>query len=128
MTDFRISPEAAAWVPYRQIRRSMLRARYELLPRLPHTLSKLRKVLRDDRYKHLTRTLDEEDSVYAGTFGCSANGTRCTIFASKRQLKYLGKVKRVFSDATFSSVPAGLEARQIFNLTTVRRGHVSIVR
>lgn len=106
----------------------MLRARSELLPNVPHTLPELENVLTDDLYEHLTNTLDGKGSVYAGTFGREEDGTCCTIFASRRQLRYLSKRKCVFSDATFDSVPAAMECRQVWNIITVRRGRVSTDR
>lgn len=104
----------------------MARARAENLPNIPHTLDELRAILKDPQYAHLTKSLsDGNDSVYAGTFGSSEEGTRCVVFTSKFQRKYLQRRKKVFSDATFDPVPAGLECRQIWNIVTVRRGRVS---
>ena len=107
----------------------MHRARTSRLPNVPHTLSELGEILIQDEYEYLTTTLDEADNILLGTFGQSNNGTRVVIFASSRALQFMERMPasdQVFSDATFSTVPAPLKdsCRQLWCIVILRRHHV----
>ncbi|KAK3933228.1 PKS-NRPS hybrid synthetase [Frankliniella fusca] len=116
---------AAANIPFVTLRPAMQRARQSTLPRIPKTLTDLDVILRDDKYCFLTKTLDGQDCIYAGATGNEAEKTRCLIFMSERMLKYLARVKTIFSDATFCVVPTDLNGAQVWNLVTLRR-HTTI--
>lgn len=119
--------EAAANVRLRTLRPSMQKAREDGLPRIPHSLSELAQLLRDEDNEHITKTLDGEDSLFAGVVGNSNNRTRSILFFSRRNLKYMGSrhVKKVFCDGTFT-IPNDLGCSQVWTLITLRRHHVSI--
>ncbi|KAE8738940.1 hypothetical protein FOCC_FOCC015566, partial [Frankliniella occidentalis] len=121
-----MSRDALVNVPYVKLRQSMQRARAQILPRIPHTLTDLAHILEDPNYKFLTDTLDGEDCIYLGKCGQSSLGTRCIIFASRRHLRYLSTKKfDIMSDATFSSVPGAIGAAQIWTILHLRRHHTT---
>lgn len=106
-----------------KMRASMRRARLELLPAIPKTLKQLDLILSNPLYNKLTNTLLDDDNIYAGS--CGEGRNRSIIFASKRQLRRLGRAKQVFSDGTFKPVPKGIPVSQVWNICTNRDNHVS---
>lgn len=123
---FRISRQAAALMSVVKLKTSMRRARLENRPKMPHTLKALDKVLRKRRYRALSRTLDGKDNIYIGRAGSSSRKTISLLFASKRRLKYMRRVDKIICDATFSPVPSGIKASQVWTISTTRLHHVSI--
>ncbi|XP_034246644.1 uncharacterized protein LOC117648296 [Thrips palmi] len=120
----RISRQAAARIPLVSLRSSMRRARLENRPRIPHSLKDFDKVLRSRRYRRLSRTMDGKDNVYAGRAGSAADKTISLIFVTRRMRRYMRKVKRIFCDGTFSPVPRGMKAYQVWTISTIREHHV----
>jgi len=102
---------------YVKLRSSMVKARRENLPPVPHSISELADILDDPQYEFLVSSMDGNDLIYTGKFGQSDDGTLCIMFASMRH------VKDVMSDATFC-VPTVLDCRQVWNIVTLRRNHV----
>ncbi|XP_052129972.1 uncharacterized protein LOC127751057 [Frankliniella occidentalis] len=103
----------------------MRRARLENRPRIPHTLKQLNKVLTMRRFRLLSKTMDGEDQLFAGRAGSASRKTLSLLFVTKRMLRYMGKrVRRIFCDATFSPVPRGMKASQVWTISTVRLHHV----
>ncbi|KAJ1518904.1 hypothetical protein ONE63_011490 [Megalurothrips usitatus] len=119
----RISRQAACAIPLVKLRSSMRRARLENRPRIPHSLKDLDKVLRRKKWKALSRTLDGKDNVYAGRAGSAAEKTLSLVFFTRRMCKYLRKVKKIYCDATFSPVPRGMKAHQVWTISTVLMHH-----
>ncbi|KAE8743169.1 hypothetical protein FOCC_FOCC011262 [Frankliniella occidentalis] len=115
---------------YVKLRSSMIRARRENLPPVPHSLLELATILEDPNYSFLNKTLDGQDRVYIGKFGQTAQGTRCLMFSSERALEYMSSqhspVLDVLSDATFC-IPTVLNGRQIWSIVTIRRNHVIVL-
>lgn len=103
----------------------MQNARDKSLPPLPHSLSELDFLLNLPKYKFLTKSLDGQDSIYAGAAGSTQHGTRCLIFISRRMLRILQKVEDLFADATFCVVPRNMGCAQVWNIVTMKQNHVS---
>ena len=122
----RISRQAAARIPLVKLRSSMRRARLENRPLIPRSLKDFHKVLRQKKYRALSRTLDGKDNIYAGRAGSASEKTISLVFVTRRMRKYMRKVKKLFCDATFSPVPRGLRASQVWTLSSIRRHHVSM--
>jgi len=112
-----------AFLTLKKIRPSMRKARMNRYPKAPKTIGSLAKLLYSQKWSHLTKTLDKKDSILAAAGGHKADRTQFAIFASRRMVKYLGKVKDVFSDGTFCT-PSHLDCSQIWNIVTARRNHV----
>ncbi|XP_034254909.1 uncharacterized protein LOC117653380 [Thrips palmi] len=120
----RVSRQAAARFSQVKLKSSMKRARLQNRPRIPHSLKDFDKILRQRRYRLLSRTMDGKDSVYAGRAGSASARTISLVFMTKRMAKYTKKVKKIFVDGTFSPVPRGVKASQVWTISTVRRHHV----
>lgn len=105
----------------------MRRARLENRPLVPHSLKALHKILRQRHFRCLSTTLDGKDNIYVGRAGSASQKTICLLFASRRRLKYMRKVKKIICDATFSPVPKGLAAHQVWTISTTRQHHVGIM-
>jgi len=114
----------AAMMPLSALRTAMRNARQDNFPNNPVTVAKLGKILASPQWNHISTTIDGRDNLFAAKGGKAQQGTRYVILMSKRMKKYLGRVKKVFSDGTFCT-PSHLECEQVWNLTTQRRGHVS---
>ncbi|KAK3916209.1 4-hydroxy-3-methylbut-2-en-1-yl diphosphate synthase (flavodoxin) [Frankliniella fusca] len=122
--SLRISRQAAARIPLVKLRSSMRRARLENRPQIPRSLKAFDKILRLRRYRALSRTLDGRDIIYAGRAGKASERTISLVFVTRRMVKYMKRVQKIFCDGTFSPVPRGIKASQVWTVSTLRRHHV----
>ncbi|KAK3916108.1 Sulfite reductase [NADPH] hemoprotein beta-component [Frankliniella fusca] len=120
----RIPRQAAARIPSVSLRSAMQRARLEKRPLIPKTIKALDKILRQRQYRALHRTLDKKDYLYAGRAGSASSKTISAIFATKRQLRRMKKVRKLYCDATFCPVPRAMKAHQVWTLSTIRQHQV----
>lgn len=73
----------------------MYRARAEHLPRIPRNLPVLAAFLSMPQFQQVTRTLDGQDSLFAGVCGTYAYGTVSVVFMSRRMMDLLQRQEQV---------------------------------
>ncbi|KAK3913489.1 ATPase RavA [Frankliniella fusca] len=107
-----------AQLTYRRLRSAMQRARSDIYPNIPASLLQLTITLENPQWAHLTRTLDNSESVYC----CSVtadDGSHSVIFTSRRCLEILKACEIIFLDGTFKITPAIDGCYQVFTIVTV---------
>lgn len=83
-----------------RMRTSMRNARTERYPNIPGTLSELGNILQDPQYEAISRTVDGSGTIF-GNQVTATDGAVSILFASERMLRFMSRVKLIFSDGTF---------------------------
>lgn len=102
------------------LKQSMNRARR--FPVVPQTLTDLHTLF--EQRPEIAATLDSQDTLYLDTVG--PVGNRCSVFVSRRALRYMRHCSEVYGDATFTPTPVLPQASQVYVLSTMKDHHVSI--
>ena len=109
----------------RRLRTSVNQRRNKSYPNIPLTLRDLTRLLLQKKYRNISRTVDGDDNLYAGST-TATDGSHHVAFISQRMLEFMSDIKVIQSDGTFRARPAVPKSSQCFVLVTSWRDAVSI--